>query len=112
MKYVTITLDLTPENLKILQQLCEERPTIKITENGTLEIPVVAGPDPVKPVAPSEPEPAPSISKTDVKAVCLRLSKEGRQEELKAAFAKFGGKKLSDIAEADYPALMKELGDA
>lgn len=37
------------------------------------------------------------------------LSKAGKREELSAIFAKFGGKKLSDIKEEDYPALMKEL---
>ena len=35
--------------------------------------------------------------------------KAGKQDFLRAAFAKFGGKKLSDIKEEDYPALMDEL---
>lgn len=113
MNQITITLGLTPENLDILRQLCEARPAIKITEEG-VEIPIDRRIPAVEaqPAPPWDEEPKPSISKTDVKAVCLRLSKEGRQDQLKAAFAKFGGKKLSDIAEADYPALMKELGDA
>lgn len=49
------------------------------------------------------------VSKTDVRAAATVLSKAGKREELSAIFAKFGGKKLSDIKEEDYPALMKEL---
>lgn len=54
---------------------------------------------------------APAITKTDVRAVALQISKAGKQKELAAAFAKFGAKKLSDFdAMPDkYPALMKEL---
>lgn len=55
-----------------------------------------------------EPEEKP-VSKTDVRAVATALSKAGKRDELKAAFAKFGGSKLSDIKESDYPALMREL---
>lgn len=49
------------------------------------------------------------VSKTDVRAAATVLSKAGKREELSAIFVKFGGKKLSDIKEEDYPALMKEL---
>ena len=37
------------------------------------------------------------------------LTKAGKRDALKAIFKKFGGEKLSDIQEADYPALMREL---
>lgn len=63
----------------------------------------------------SEPqdEPAPKKSaaptKTDVRAVATALSKAGKRDELQAIFAEFGGKKLSDIQEDDYPALMEKL---
>lgn len=46
------------------------------------------------------------VSKTDVRAAATVLSKAGKREELSAIFAKFGGKKLSDIKEEDYPALI------
>lgn len=49
------------------------------------------------------------VSKTDVRAVATALSKAGKREELSAIFAEFGGKKLSDIKEEDYPALMERL---
>lgn len=51
------------------------------------------------------------ITKTDIRAVALKLSKAGKQKELADIFAKFGCKKLSDFDSRteDYPALMKEL---
>ena len=58
--------------------------------------------------SPSEPSPK-KVSKTDVRAVATALSKAGKREELSAIFAEFGGKKLSDIKEEDYPALMERL---
>lgn len=58
--------------------------------------------------SPSEPEPR-KVSKTDVRAVATALSKAGKRDKLSAIFAEFGGKKLSDIKEEDYPALMEKL---
>lgn len=127
---ITITCELNARNLEILKQLCNDQPIGLITpavntashpvENPftTISSTEIAGAglkqeklaDEPQETAPAEE--APKISAQDVKAVCLKMSKAGRQSELKAAFAKFGGKKLSDISEADYPALMKELGDA
>lgn len=49
------------------------------------------------------------ISLTDVRAIALKLSKSGKQAELKEAFAKFGAKKLSDVPKDQYYALMVEL---
>lgn len=74
-----------------------------------------AEPAPEEPKAeePKEEAPAPEVkevSLTDVRAVALRLSKSGKQSELKEAFGKFGAKKLSDIPKESYPALMEELG--
>ena len=59
-------------------------------------------------VSPSDPSPK-KVSKTDVRAVATALSKAGKREALSAIFAEFGGKKLSDIKEEDYPALMERL---
>ena len=76
------------------------------------------------PVAKAEPEnvPAPddipdeaavigsgTVTKTDVRAVATALSKSGKRAELQAIFKELGGSKLSDIKEADYPALMEKL---
>lgn len=56
-------------------------------------------------------EPAAVITKTDIRAVALRLSKAGKSDELRAVFSKFGAERLSDIKEEDYPAVMAELGE-
>ena len=68
--------------------------------------------DPVSEETAPDSAPAPEeklVSKTDVRAVATALTKAGKREALKAIFKKFGGEKLSDIQEADYPALMREL---
>lgn len=108
---VTLSLELTPQTLKILEQLCNEpceNPS-KPFEEHPVETPF---PEPQGFAVPQTEAPAKTYTKTDVKAVCLKYSKAGRQEELRAAFAKFGAKKLTEISEDDYPALMEVLGDA
>ena len=125
MNQLTVTVDLTPRNLEILKQLCFDAPDFskvlkELDKRPVIPFPAAAPAEPaVEEPAPAQepaqapaPEPeAPRFSKMDVKAVCMKLSKEGRQSELRAAFEKFGGKKFSDIKESDYPALMKELGN-
>lgn len=59
--------------------------------------------------SPSDAKSEKKVSKTDVRAIATALSKAGKREQLSAIFAEFGGKKLSDIKEEDYPALMEKL---
>lgn len=115
-QFITISLELTARNLEILKQLCggapvdlKIRPIDEPHENLTkpLEEHPVENPFP----DPPKTEEKPKLTAADVKAVCLKYSKAGRQSELKAAFAKFGAKKLTEISEDDYPALMEELGN-
>lgn len=124
MQQITVTVDMTPENLEILKQLCPAcenkapaKPEAKKTAKKTTDKPtsVEATADPSAD-APETVETGVSAEKTetkveltDVRAVALKLSKAGKQDVLKAAFAKFGGKKLSDIKSDDYAALMAEL---
>lgn len=116
MNTITITVDMTPENLEILKQLCPqpvdqpaEQP-VKKTRKKKTEAPVVAPKEEAPAEKPAPPkEEAKTYTAIDVKAVCLKLSKAGKQDLLRATFAKFGGKKLSDIKPEDYPALMDEL---
>lgn len=104
MQQITITVDLTPENLEILKQLCGEAPR-----------PVRTKKEAPKPATTSTPAPTPAeptekaIELSDVRALALSLSKAGKQDALKAAFAKFGGKKLSDIKPENYAELMTVL---
>lgn len=124
MQQITVTVDMTPENLEILKQLCPAgenkapaKPEAKKTAKKTTDKPTsveaaadtgAGAPETVETGAPTE-KTETKVELTDVRAVALKLSKAGKQDVLKAAFAKFGGKKLSDIKPDDYAALMAEL---
>lgn len=129
MNQITITVDLTAENLEILKKLCpvgankepantEAKKTVKKTADKPVSVEEKdgtwtpgGGSDEHAEAAPpwEEEKPETKVTLTDVRAVALKLSKAGKQDVLKAAFAKFGGKKLSDIKPEDYVALMREL---
>lgn len=110
---ITVTMELTQENLSKLRALL---PDTEIPG----QVSMFDSPS-EKPVEPANETPAPAaetpkvedkpITKTDIRAVALKLSKAGKQKELADIFAKFGCKKLSDFDSRteDYPALMKEL---
>lgn len=111
---ITITCELNARNLEILKQLIEGDTSKILDAQGCTPWPPEVTPfseapmqEKLKPV-----DEQPKITAQDVKAVCLKLSKAGKQAELKAAFAKFGGKKLSDIAESDFGRLLEELANA
>lgn len=57
----------------------------------------------------SKPAPAATVTKTDIRAIATAISKAGKKAELKAALEAFGATKLSDVSEADYPALKERL---
>ena len=109
---ITVTMELTQENLSKLRALLPDTeipgqvsmfdsPSEKPVEAPKTEAPKTEAPK-------TEDKP---ITKTDIRAVALKLSKAGKQKELADIFAKFGCKKLSDFDSRteDYPALMKEL---
>ena len=111
---ITVTLDLTKENLDKLKALCPD--ALLPGQMSLFDPPDAPKTEDPKPEAPASaeataPEESKSVTKTDIRAVALKLSKAGKQKELAAAFAKFGCKKLSDFDSRpeDYPALMKEL---
>lgn len=110
---ITVTMELTQENLSKLRALLPDTeipgqvsmfdsPSEKPVE------PVAEAPAPTVETPKTEDKP---ITKTDIRAVALKLSKAGKQKELADIFAKFGCKKLSDFDSRteDYPVLMKEL---
>lgn len=108
---ITVTMELTQENLSKLRALL---PDTEIP--GQVSMFDSPSEKPVEPTAEAPKTEAPKtedkpITKTDIRAVALKLSKAGRQKELADIFAKFGCKKLSDFDSRteDYPALMKEL---
>lgn len=117
---ITVTMELTQENLSKLRALLSdteipgqvsmfdspsEKPVEPVAEAPKTEAPASA-PATEAPKTKDKP-----ITKTDIRAVALKLSKAGKQKELADIFAKFGCKKLSDFDSRteDYPALMKEL---
>lgn len=116
---ITVTMELTQENLSKLRALLPDTeipgqvsmfdsPSEKSVEAPKTEAPKTETPAPVAEAPKTEDKP---ITKTDIRAVALKLSKAGKQKELADIFAKFGCKKLSDFDSRteDYPALMKEL---
>lgn len=112
---ITVTMELTQENLSKLRALLPdtEIPGQVNMFDSPSEKPAAEAP---KTEAPAAKDEAPKtedkpITKTDIRAVALKLSKAGKQKELADIFAKFGCKKLSDFDSRteDYPALMKEL---
>jgi hypothetical protein len=116
---ITVTMELTQENLSKLRALLPDTeipgqvsmfdpPSEKPVEAPKTEAPKTEAPAPAPEAPKTEDKP---ITKTDIRAVALKLSKAGKQKELADIFAKFGCKKLSDFDSRteDYPALMKEL---
>lgn len=129
---ITLTIDLTPENLEILKLLAgagtgtNESPAEKSApkykqlsfddmESGKDKKAAKKTSAKDKKSEASKEEPAeskdaaPAITLTDVRAVALKLSKAGQQKRLKEIFAKYGAEKLSDISSDDYPGLMADL---
>ncbi len=102
MEKITVTLDLNERTLALLRELlpqnqkAPEAPAFSKAEAKFQEEPKTEA----KPQGPT---------KTDVRAMALKLSKAGKQNELKAVFQKYGADKLSAIADADYPALLQDL---
>ncbi len=120
---ITLNLELTPENLDKLRIFCEEvkaapaekkttKKTAKTTEPAKTETTPAETTPASKPEAESEAPAEENVAaptKTDVRAVALKLSKAGKFDVLKEIFAKFGAEKLSDVKEEQYADLMKEL---
>lgn len=109
---ITVTMELTQENLSKLRALLPdtEIPGQVSMFDSPSEKPVAEAPASAPATEAPKTEDKP-ITKTDIRAVALKLSKAGKQKELADIFAKFGCKKLSDFDSRteDYPALMKEL---
>ena len=110
MNTITLTIEATPENLRKLLWAME----------GPIELNTQ---EPEKPAAKEEPpkgvedstvpEPAaPKIDKTALRELGLKLTKEGKQDALKAALKEFGASKLSQVKEEDYEALGRRFQEA
>lgn len=118
--HITLTIDLTAENLEKLKVFCEEtgaapekKPTAKQKPAGTAKAEPKKEPkaaDAPAKEAPAKEEPAAkAITLQDVRAVALKFSKAGKSDVLKEIFAKFDATKLSEVPEDRYNELMEEL---
>lgn len=126
-----LTLTLNPDSrddIKAAKRLIDrlERPTLTVEPITQADLVKVASSEampeqmtiPEVVTAPwdepvTEPDPVaetkPNVTKDDLFAVALKLSKAGKQKALAEVFAKFGAKKLSGIDPKDYEACLKEL---
>ena len=115
MQQITLTIDLTTENLELLKRLCPKNKSQKAAPQSSSETskPQTVEEQAKTPQESDNPEQKSlkAVSLTDVRALALKLSKAGKQDALKEAFAKFGGKKLSDIKEENYAELMQVLSE-
>lgn len=60
---------------------------------------------------PEEPAEKP-VTKADVRAKALEITKAGKSDELKAVFDSFGVSKLSELKESDYADCLAKLQEA
>ena len=92
-------------------ELLQRREAVINAVSQILGVEPTQAPEPKKPedTPPWEDEPAPEITISDLRKKGTELTKAGKLPELQEVFAEFGAKKLSGLAEADYPAVMKRL---
>lgn len=122
---ITLTLELTAENLDKMKTFCQETDAAfeqtekttpgKITDKAKT---VRSETEPVQEAEqPEALEKNPDGEKktftlTDIRAVALKLSKAGKSDTLKEIFAKFGATKLSEVSKEYYEELMDALTNA
>lgn len=120
MQQITLTLDLTAENLEKLKIFCEDTKAVPIatveTKKAAAKPKATPKPDKKEEAVPAKQEEAETaketakaVTKTDVRAVALKISKAGKSDVLKEIFAKFEATKLSEVPEDRYDELMEEL---
>lgn len=120
MDKINVNLNLTPDELLMLAAFLVKPDCISVEAIDTpAEVSPEAANDakPVIEAVPAEEEPAaelttePPVTKADLRALGVKLTKAGKTEDLKRAFGTFGAAKLGEVKEEDYPALKKVLED-
>lgn len=129
MEKVKVTIEIPVERLIALQEflldLSDKKPEpLKKAKKKEEPVPVPETPA----VVAAEPEEKPSVgnvqrttasadpagrsdevTKSDLRAVGVKLTKADREAELKAVFEKYGAKNLGTLDEAHYADVLKEL---
>lgn len=127
MQQLTLTIDLTAENLENLKAFCQETKAETVVKKPAAKAKATVEKEP-KAKAPAkaavqeqeaesesqkqetkQKAPDKTLTLTDVRAVALKISKAGKSDTLKEIFAKFDATKLSEIPAERYDELMKEL---
>lgn len=126
MDKINLNLSLTPSEAAEVVLLLKELDAYDAMQNtepmkiSTTPAVVAAEPEsPAPAIVEAEPEPVPAaeeppekpVTKEALRALGVKLTKAGRTEDLKKAFGAFGAAKLSEVKDADYPALKKVLED-
>ncbi len=123
---ITLTLDLTAENLEKLKVFCQDTGVAQAAAKITAKT-ETAKPEAKQEAAKTETKQKTAqntesdkkseekktgekkaLTLTDVRAVALKLSKAGKSAVLKEIFAKFGAAKLSEVPEDKYTELMED----
>lgn len=109
MNTLTLTLEATPENLR---KICDFFGTSEISKDiNKADVPDAETTAPeVMPVT-QEPETEKPVTKAEVRAKAIEITKAGKQAELKAILNDFGASKLSEIKEADFSEVYKKLSE-
>lgn len=120
MDKINVNLSLTPDELLTLATFLAEFDRVS---TGVAATPAETSPEatndakpvteaPLTKVEPAvEIAPEPPVTKADLRALGVKLTKAGKTDDLKRAFSTFGAAKLGEVKEADYPALKKVLED-
>lgn len=120
MDKINVSLSLTPNELLTLAAFLVKPDCVSVE---AVDTPAEASPEatndtaPVVEAVPAEEESAaeltaePPVTKADLRALGVKLTKAGKTNDLKRAFNTFGAAKLGEVKEKDYPALKKVLED-
>lgn len=92
---------------KVIRKPKEKEVVSEVENVSETKISVAEEPVQVEPVQAVETQP--KITKLEVRAAALRLSKNGKSEELKKIFEKFNAVNLSTLPESDYAAAIAEM---
>ena len=109
MNTITLTLEATPENLRLISQLLLGEATVDQAVIPQEKPKPAKKKEEPKPVEEKKEEPKSSVTKSELRAKGIELTKAGKSEDLKDALSEFGASKLSQVKEEDYADLMKKL---
>lgn len=104
---VEVVSEVKEKQPKVIRKPKEKEVVSEVENVPETKIPVAEEPVQAEPVQAVETQP--KITKLEVRAAALRLSKNGKSEELKKIFEKFNAVNLSTLNERDYAAAIAEM---